>query len=52
VVGAAVEQADSQLGADQTGVQVDEGIALVGVEFTGQSPAQHCFLQRVMKGLS
>src|SRR5207249_6110899 len=51
VVGAAVQQADTQLGADQTGVRVDEGLALVGVEFAGQAPAQDRFLKRVMKGL-
>ena len=49
VIGLAVEQPNSELGADQAGVAIDEGLALVGVELAGQSPAQHGFLERVMK---
>ena len=49
VVRLAVEQANAQFGADHPGVSIDEGLALVGVEFARQSPTQHGFFQSVMK---
>jgi len=46
-----VEQAHAQLRADQVGVSVDEGLALIGVELAGRTAAQDRLLEGVMKRL-
>ena len=41
VVGLGVQEADAEVGANDFGMVVDEGFALVGVEFDGQASSQH-----------
>ncbi|MCX6917594.1 MAG: hypothetical protein NT167_31935 [Verrucomicrobia bacterium] len=49
VVGLGVEQPDAQVGADDAGVVVDEGAALVGVELARHTPTADGFLEAAMK---
>ena len=49
VVRLGVQQANLQIGADQAGVVVGEGTALVGIEFARQTAALQRFLEREMK---
>ena len=51
VIRFAVQQADAQLSADQMGVSIDEGFALISVEFARQAPTQDGFLQSMMQRL-
>jgi hypothetical protein len=50
-IGLGVEPADAQVGADEAGVVIGEGSALVGVELGGQAAAAQGFFERVMEGL-
>ena len=49
VVGLGVEQADAQVGADDPGVVVDEGAALIGVELARHAAAADGFLEAGVK---
>ena len=45
-----MQEPDAQLSADDAGVGIDEGLALVGIELAGQTSAQDGFFESVMKG--
>ena len=47
VVGLGVQEADAEVGTNDLGVVVDEGFALVGVEFDGQAAPQNGLLEGV-----
>jgi hypothetical protein len=49
VVGLGVQEPDAEVGADDANVGVDEGLALVGVEFDGESPAQDGLFEAVQE---
>jgi hypothetical protein len=51
MVGLGVQQADAQTGANDAGVIIDKGAALVGVELGRKPAAADRFFERLVKGL-
>ena len=50
VIGFGVQEPDAEIGAHQPGVGVDEGLALVGVEFMRKAASQHRLFKAVQEG--
>jgi len=50
MIGLGVQEPDTEVGANDFGVVIDEGLAMVGVELEGQSAAKHGLFEAVKEG--